>query len=124
MPPVVNQFSHTLEKSVRKELFKLLEKYRPETRVEKRQRLKEIASQKVQDKEKPKTKKPHFIKYGVNHVTALIEANAAKLVVIAHDVDPLEVIFSPPRPLFFKCVNDPYLVVFYSPFHILIFPFL
>merc|ERR1712014_166685 len=39
-----------------------------------------------------KTKKPQVIKYGLNHVTTLIENNAAKLVVIAHDVDPIELV--------------------------------
>jgi len=36
VPPVINQFSFTLEKSVRKELFKLLEKYKPESKVDKK----------------------------------------------------------------------------------------
>ena len=35
--------------------------------------------------------KPVTVKYGLNHVTALIEAKKASLVVIAHDVDPVEV---------------------------------
>ena len=113
VPPVVNQFSFTLEKSVRKELFKLLEKYKPETRVEKRKRLKEIASQKVENKEKKtqktKTKKPNVIKYGVNHVTALVESNAAKLVVIAHDVDPLEIVMW--LPALCRTKHVPYVIV-------------
>merc|ERR1712063_97818 len=39
-----------------------------------------------------KTKKPQVIKYGLNHVTTLIENKQAKLVVIAHDVDPIELV--------------------------------
>jgi hypothetical protein len=35
--------------------------------------------------------KPVVAKYGLNHVTALVEAKKAKLVVIAHDVTPIEV---------------------------------
>ena len=38
--------------------------------------------------------KPVCIKYGLNHVTALIEAKKASLVVIAHDVEPVEVLYS------------------------------
>lgn len=38
------------------------------------------------------SKKPVVVKYGINHVTALIEQKKAKLVVIAHDVDPIEVL--------------------------------
>jgi len=30
------------------------------------------------------------VKFGLNHVTELVEAGKAKLVVIAHDVDPIE----------------------------------
>merc|ERR1712146_581048 len=38
------------------------------------------------------TKKPVVLKYGLNHVTTLIEQKAAKLVGIAHDVDPIELV--------------------------------
>merc|ERR1719217_430322 len=38
------------------------------------------------------SKKPHFLKHGLNHVTRLIENKVAKLVVIAHDVDPIEMV--------------------------------
>ena len=42
------------------------------------------------------SKKPLFVKYGLNHTVALIEAKKASLVVIAHDVDPIElVVFLP-----------------------------
>ena len=37
--------------------------------------------------------KPLTVKYGINHITALIENKKASLVVIAHDVDPIEVIY-------------------------------
>ena len=44
-----------------------------------------------------RTQKKHlFVKYGQNHIVALIEAKKAALVVIAHDVDPIElVVFLP-----------------------------
>jgi len=32
------------------------------------------------------------IKYGLNHVTELVESGKAKLVVMAHDVDPVELL--------------------------------
>jgi large subunit ribosomal protein L7Ae len=32
------------------------------------------------------------LKFGLNHVTTLVEENKAKLVVIAHDVDPIELV--------------------------------
>ena len=36
--------------------------------------------------------KPFFIKKGLNHCVALIENKKAQLVVIAHDVDPIELV--------------------------------
>jgi large subunit ribosomal protein L7Ae len=35
--------------------------------------------------------KPHFVKHGINHITKLVEEKKAELVVIAHDVAPIEV---------------------------------
>lgn len=72
-------------------MFKLLHKYRPETRAEKKERLKNMAAKKADGQEVAPGKKPIVIKYGINHVTNLIEQKKASLVVIAHDVDPIEV---------------------------------
>ncbi len=75
-------------------MFAFLDKYRPETKKEKAERLKkraeEIAALKKDEKPKP-VAHPHFVKYGLNHVTSLIESKKAALVIIAHDVDPIEV---------------------------------
>merc|ERR1719272_461050 len=49
-------------------------------------------AQAKKDGQELKTKKPQVIKFGLNHVTTLIEQKAAKLVVIAHDVDPIELV--------------------------------
>lgn len=37
-------------------------------------------------------KKPMVVKYGLNHITQLVESGKAQLVVIAHDVDPIELV--------------------------------
>merc|ERR1711948_228048 len=42
--------------------------------------------------EEVKTKKPIVLKYGLNHVTTLVENKSAKLVIIAHDVEPIELV--------------------------------
>merc|ERR1712194_732814 len=62
-------------------LFRLLSHYRPETKAEEKQ----PANADVKTGKKPKV-----IKFGLNHVTELVESKKAKLVVIAHDVDPIE----------------------------------
>merc|ERR1740121_2837179 len=72
-------------------VLRLMKKYQPETREAKKARLMEMAQQK-KDGQDVKTKKPQVIKFGLNHVTTLIEEKQAKLVVIAHDVDPIELV--------------------------------
>lgn len=91
IPPPLNQFSQTLDKQTAVQLFKLLNKYRPESALAKKQRLKKIAEAKAKGKEVQPKKKPNFLKAGVNTVTKLVEQKKAQLVVIAHDVDPIEV---------------------------------
>ena len=100
MPPQINLFNKTIEKNQAAQLFKLLAKYRPEDKSMKKARLLAIANSRKEAKaadqpkaKKPeKTKKPLTVKYGINHITALVEQHKAKLVVIAHDVDPLELV--------------------------------
>lgn len=43
VPPAIAQFSHTLDKNTATQLFKLLNKYRPETVQEKKARLQAAA---------------------------------------------------------------------------------
>lgn len=90
VPGPINQFTHTVEKDQASKLFKLLSKYVPETKVQKRQRLKEEAKDKADGKEAKKGDKPMALKFGLNHVTTLVEEKKAQLVVMAHDVVPIE----------------------------------
>jgi len=95
VPPALNQFSRTLEKNQASNLFKLLVKYRPETKEQKKKRMLDVAkveAKKDESEEAKAAKKPKVIKYGLNHVTTLIESKKAQLVVIAHDVDPVELV--------------------------------
>jgi large subunit ribosomal protein L7Ae len=92
VPPTINQFSQTLEKNQTAKLLKLLAKYTPETHKEKSDRLKTEAEGKAGGKDAKKTEKPMHLKFGLNHVTTLVEENKAKMVVIAHDVDPIELV--------------------------------
>lgn len=96
VPGVINQFTHTLSADKAKVLFKLLGKYKPETAAEKKARLTEAAKN-VDAKKPVDTKKPKFVKSGLNHVTTLVEQKKAKLVVIAHDVDPIELVLWLPQ---------------------------
>jgi large subunit ribosomal protein L7Ae len=91
VPPAINQFNSAIDKNQAANVLKLCKKYMPETREAKKNRLMEMAQQKKAGEE-VKTKKPMVLKYGLNHVTTLIENKQAKLVVIAHDVEPIEMI--------------------------------
>ncbi|KAJ3356273.1 60S ribosomal protein L8B [Entophlyctis luteolus] len=109
VPPAVNQFSKTLDKNTAVQAFKLLAKYRPETAVEKKARLTAAAESKIEQGSVPPTKKPVFVKYGINHITALVEAKAAQLVLIAHDVDPIEIVVF--LPALCRKMGVPYAIV-------------
>ncbi|KAG0015448.1 60S ribosomal protein L8B, partial [Podila clonocystis] len=58
VPPALNQFTQVLDKNTATQLFKLVNKYRPETRVEKKERLTAAAAAQVEKGEKADTKKP------------------------------------------------------------------
>jgi large subunit ribosomal protein L7Ae len=91
VPPALNQFTQSIDKNQAMTLLRLLKKYSPETREAKKARLMEMAQQK-KDGQEVKTKKPQVLKFGLNHVTTLVENKQAQLVVIAHDVDPIELV--------------------------------
>jgi len=92
VPPSINQFNQTLDKSTAVSVFKLLSKYRPEDKAAKKERLQALAQTKASGGKEDAGKKPLVVKYGINHITALVEQKKAKLVVIAHDVDPIEIV--------------------------------
>jgi len=112
VPPAINQFTRTLDKTTATQLFQFLDKYKPETKAEKKERLasraKEIAELKEGEKPKP-VPHPFFVKYGINHVTSLVESKEAKLLVIAHDVDPIELVVW--LPALARRMGVPYCIV-------------
>ncbi|ORY48224.1 L30e-like protein [Rhizoclosmatium globosum] len=108
VPPAINQFSKALDKNTATQAFKLLSKYRPETAIEKKARLSAAAEAKTAGS-KVETKKPTVVKYGINHITALIESKKAQLVLIAHDVDPIEIVVW--LPALCRKMGIPYAIV-------------
>ena len=92
VPPVLNQFKRTLDKNQAAEVFKLLQKYEPESKADKQTRLAAKAAAVAAGEAAPVTEAPVVLKYGLKHVTTLIEQKKAKLVLIAHDVDPIELV--------------------------------
>ncbi|CAG7905147.1 unnamed protein product [Brassica rapa] len=108
VPPALNQFTKTLDKNLATQLFKVLMKYRPEDKAAKKDRLLKKAQAEAEGKPS-ESKKPIVVKYGLNHVTYLIEQNKAQLVVIAHDVDPIELVVW--LPALCRKMEVPYCIV-------------
>jgi len=104
VPPAVQQFKTTVDKNQAVELFKLLTKYKPESADAKKARL-AAAAEKGGETGAP----PNVLKFGLKHVTALIEEQKAKLVVIASDVDPLELVVW--MPALCRKMGIPYCIV-------------
>eukprot|EP00178_Gracilaria_changii_P003232 TRINITY_DN14734_c0_g1_i3.p3 TRINITY_DN14734_c0_g1~~TRINITY_DN14734_c0_g1_i3.p3 ORF type:complete len:198 (+),score=55.90 TRINITY_DN14734_c0_g1_i3:179-772(+) len=93
VPPTINQFQHTVDRNQSDKLIKLLAKYSPENKKQKKERLVKEAEVKNAGKDpKKEGPKPTVLKYGLNHITSLIEEKKAQLVVIAHDVEPIEMV--------------------------------
>eukprot|EP01128_Nolandella_sp_AFSM9_P011169 TRINITY_DN7887_c0_g1_i1.p2 TRINITY_DN7887_c0_g1~~TRINITY_DN7887_c0_g1_i1.p2 ORF type:complete len:251 (+),score=91.55 TRINITY_DN7887_c0_g1_i1:50-802(+) len=105
VPPVIAQFNNTLDKNVAQTLFTFLEKYSPESKQEKKARLLSQATGETE----VATSKVNVVKYGLNHVTTLVEQKKAKLVIIAHDVDPIELVMW--LPTLCRKKGVPYMIV-------------
>jgi large subunit ribosomal protein L7Ae len=109
VPPAVNHFTKTLNKNQASNLFKLLAHYRPESSEEKSKRLAGAAQSQVKGQPLDEGKKPRFVKSGINHITSLVEKRKAKLVIIAHDVDPIELVVW--LPALCRKMDVPYVIV-------------
>merc|ERR1712153_110685 len=97
IPPAINQFKQTFDKRQAGQLFRLLNQLKPESKAAKA------------DRKSAASKKPVCVKMGINHVTKLVEEKEAKLVVIAHDVDPIEIVMW--LPSLCKARGIPYCIV-------------
>mgnify|MGYP003385676695 CR=1 FL=1 len=86
------QFHSTLDRNQAAQLFKLLMKYQPETAAAKTTRIEGLAKAAAAGDNAKSGAAPNVLKFGLKHVTTLIEEKKAKLVCIAHDVAPLELV--------------------------------
>jgi large subunit ribosomal protein L7Ae len=110
VPAAVNQFKQTLDRSTRTNLLKLLQKYKPETAKARKQRL--AAASKAAAAAKGKfvaSKAPLALTTGLQEVTRAIEKNTARLVVIASNVDPIELVLW--MPTLCRAQKVPYAIV-------------
>jgi len=108
VPPSINQFTKTLNKNEAMTVFTLLNKYRPLTAAAKKQRVKEAAAAAASGGSAP-AKATNQVKFGLKHVTTLIEEKKAQLVCIACDVDPIELVMW--IPALCRKMDIPFMIV-------------
>lgn len=109
VPPPINQFTQALDRQTATQLFRLMDKYRPETKQERKARLKARAEERVKGKEDAPTKRPPIVRSGINTITSLIEQKKAQLVAIANDVEPIEIVLF--LPALCRKMGVPYCIV-------------
>ena len=108
-PQSIAQFFEPLDKDNTNKICKILEKYAPETKKEKKERLQNAAKNEAAGKKNDDASTPVPLKCGLNHVTYLVEQKRAKLVLIAADVDPIETVAF--LPTLCKTMEIPYAIV-------------
>merc|ERR1712183_250336 len=109
VPPMIHQFSQALDRQTAASFFKLAQKYKPESRAERKARLLKRAEAKAGGAADTPDKKPNLLSVGVNRVTTMVEKKQAQLVVIAHDVDPVEIVLF--LPSLCRRMGVPYCIV-------------
>jgi len=94
VPPALHQFhrSNAMDTHQAREVLGLLHKYRPETKSGRRIRMKKEAEDQAAGKDTVQAKRPKLLCQGINRVVTSVCQKKAKLVVMAHDVDPIEII--------------------------------
>lgn len=111
IPPTINQFRATssFSKQSVTQVFKLLHSYRPESREAKKDRLRKLATAKAAKEQVPTASRTPQIIFGSNSVTTAVEKKKAKLVVIAADCDPIEVVLH--LPTLCRKMGVPYCII-------------
>jgi len=109
VPPPIHQFSMTLDRPTATQVIKLLDKYRPQSKQAKNASALNKAEKKVAGKDVAPAKRFPVVMAGLNTVTTMVEKKKAQLVVIAHDVDPIELVMH--LPALCRKMNVPYCIV-------------
>lgn len=109
VPPSINQFTAAVGKNEAATVFNLFNKYRPETPAAKNQRIKEAAAAVASGEDADSDKAPNQVKFGLKHVTTLIEEKKAQLVLIANNVDPIELVMW--MPALCRKMEVPFMII-------------
>jgi large subunit ribosomal protein L7Ae len=109
IPPPINEFSRTVDKATAIQIFSFLERYKPETKKAKDDRLKKAAAASDQSLAPAAVASGKALEIGIKDVTTLVESKQAKLVVIANNVDPIEIVVW--LPALCRRFGVPYVIV-------------
>jgi len=109
VPPTINQFNQCLDKQNATQVFKLAAKYAPESKDEKKARLVARAKARAEGAADAPTERRNMLASGINKVVNLVERKQAQLVLIAHDVDPIEIVVY--LPALCRKMDVPYCIV-------------
>lgn len=111
IPPAINQFKalSSFSKQSVTQLFKFLHSYRPESADAKKDRLRKLATAKASGQKVPVAARTPQLIFGTNNVTTAVEKKKAKLVVIAADCDPVEVVLH--LPTLCRKMGVPYCII-------------
>jgi large subunit ribosomal protein L7Ae len=90
--PPVNQFNVTLKKEEAVRAFMFLDRSKPDSKKAKAAKLKKAAEEQAKSLAPTATHTAKLIEYKIKDVTHMIEAKRVRLVIIAHDVDWIEII--------------------------------
>ncbi|VDK34053.1 unnamed protein product, partial [Taenia asiatica] len=109
VPPPINQFTQALDRPTSLQIFKLCDKYRPLTKQAKKAQLRHRAQKRAGGApDAPQERRPCF-RSGVREVTAAVMGKKAQLVLIAHDVDPIEIVLF--LPALCRKMGVPYAII-------------
>lgn len=108
VPPAINQFTKVITKNEAMTVFTLFNKYRPETKEARKQRIQESAAAAAEGKGSD-GKSSKVMTYGLKEVTSAIEEKNAELVLIACDVDPIELVMW--MPALCRRMDVPFMIV-------------
>jgi len=109
VPPSIHQFSQTLDKQNAAQAFKLAAKYAPESKADKKAALVARAKARAEGKADTPTARKAMLASGINRIVTLVERKQAQLVMIAHDVDPIEIVVY--LPALCRKMDVPYCIV-------------
>jgi large subunit ribosomal protein L7Ae len=110
VPPPINQFRKALDRDNTVKVFDLLKKYVRPSAKQTKEELKAKAGERLKGKPaETAEKKSPTLSAGFREVTQVIERGRAQLVVVAHDVEPIEVVLH--LPALCRRHNVPYCIV-------------